>query len=84
MNGWMAIAYDSIADWASIWLPILLVVSCLHSQRCDFGLARQVRPSRPASARAHVFAPRLNLVLTREFLSFLSLSATCVYQYYCV
>ena len=39
------------------------------------GLARQVRPSRLASTRSFS-KPRLNLVLTRGFLSFLLLSAT--------
>ena len=40
-----------------------------------FSLARQVRLSRPASAGSFS-TPKLNLVLSREFLPFLPLSAT--------
>ena len=42
---------------------------------CEFGLARQVRPSRSASARSFS-TPKLNLVLGHGLPSFLPLSAT--------
>ena len=66
-----------------VWLPILLEVSWTTKIKIfpilvrawEFGLARRVRPSCPASARS-LTTLRLNVVLTRGLLSFVSFSTT--------
>ena len=71
----------SSADWVSTSIMVVNLqlntgnLSPISIRTREFGIARQIRPSWPASA--HSFStPRLNLMLTRGFLSFLPLSVT--------